>query len=262
MGMIEQNESFGRTMKRLRIALLISIPVLAFVVYLYFGVRRAREAANQTVCRATLGKLELALRNYHEMNGSFPPASIADENGKPMHSWRVLILPYLGYPEEYGRYRFDEPWNSPHNSKMERSAVAAFRCASRARHHDSPMTDYVLIVGKDTAFPGARMTTLADMQDGPENTILVAEINDSNIHWMEPRDLDAETMSFLVNDKSRPSISAPHPRGPAVAFADRIDTYRLSPTIGANTLRALTTIAGHEPIKKDKLVLENGQLGD
>jgi len=38
----------------------------------------------------------LALFNYHDDYGSYPPAYIADESGRPMHSWRVLILPYLG----------------------------------------------------------------------------------------------------------------------------------------------------------------------
>ena len=44
-----------------------------------------------------LRKSRLALHNYHQANGCFPPAYIADKNGKPMHSWRVLILPYMEY---------------------------------------------------------------------------------------------------------------------------------------------------------------------
>jgi hypothetical protein len=238
--------------------------MIAAVVYLYPRVQAAREAAYQTSCRGRLGKLELALQNYHEVHGSFPPAYIADENGKPLHSWRVLILPYLDDGKEHAQYRFDEPWNSPHNLKIEQSAATHFRCPSRTSQHLAPTTDYVLIVGKDTAFPGAGTTKLEDIQDGAENTILVAEINNSDIHWMEPRDLDAETMSFLVNDPAKPSISAPHPLGPAVVFADRIRSYRLSPSTSSNTLKALTTIAGHEPVSKDKLilVLEDGLLDD
>ena len=33
--------------------------------------------------------------NYHYECGSLPPAYIADEHGRPLHSWRVLILPYI-----------------------------------------------------------------------------------------------------------------------------------------------------------------------
>jgi hypothetical protein len=236
--------------------------MIGFVAWLYPRVQAAREAARHTACRGRLAKLELALQNYHDVHGSFPPAYLADETGKPLHSWRVLILPYFDRGKEYAEYRFDEPWNSPHNSKIEQSAATHFRCPSRTSNHLAPTTDYVLIVGKGTAFPGAGTTKLADILDGVENTILVAEINNSDIHWMEPRDLDAETMSFLVNDAARPSVSAPHPAGPAVVFADTIKSYRLSPSLSANTLKALTTIAGNEPVSKEKLILESGQLGE
>ena len=35
-----------------------------------------------------------------------------------MHSWRVLILPYLDRPDLYAEYRFDEPWDGPNNIKL------------------------------------------------------------------------------------------------------------------------------------------------
>lgn len=101
---------------------------------------------------------------------------------------------------------------------------------------------------------------MSDFTDGLENTILLVEINNSDIHWMEPRDLDFDTMSFLVNDTQRPSISAPHPTGPVVVFADSISGYRLAPSLRPETLKALLTIAGGEPVKKKSLVRStNGQ---
>ncbi|MBN1589258.1 MAG: DUF1559 domain-containing protein [Pirellulales bacterium] len=54
---------------------------------------------------------------YQNAYGELPPAAIRSKEGKAMHSWRVLILPYLG-PDEaaiYRQYRFDEPWNGPNN---------------------------------------------------------------------------------------------------------------------------------------------------
>jgi hypothetical protein len=262
-GVMEQTQPMTRPRTRGRVIVLLSIALIAFVVYACFGVLKAREAARHTACKGRLGKLQLALLNYHEVHGSFPPAYVADADGRPMHSWRVLILPYLGGEVEYKHYRFDEPWSSPHNIKIARSGVSAlFRCPSNPQGELAPQTDYVLIVGKDTAFPGATTTKLTDILDGAENTILVAELNNSDIYWMEPRDLDAGTMSFLVNDPGRRSISAPHEIGPAVVFADRITAYRLSPSISPNTLKALTTIAGNEPVSKKKLILDNGQLGN
>lgn len=44
-----------------------------------------------------------------------PPRALIDSNAKPLLSWRVLLLPDLGYPELYDLFHFDEPWDSPHN---------------------------------------------------------------------------------------------------------------------------------------------------
>ena len=116
-------------------------------------------------------------------------------------------------------------------------------------------------MGEDTLFPGASSVTLDDITDGPENTILLVEIADSDIHWMEPRDLDVDTMSFTVNDPLRPSISGPHPNGPAVVFVDRLTAYRIDSSLRPETLRALTTIAGGEPVTKDSLVRSSQWTG-
>src|SRR6478672_5330638 len=45
-------------------------------------------------CSNHLKQIGIALQNYHDVYGSFPPAYVADANGRPMHSWRVLILPF------------------------------------------------------------------------------------------------------------------------------------------------------------------------
>src|SRR5258708_2910474 len=46
------------------------------------------------ICRHHLKEIGLALQNYHDVHKCFPPAYFTDQNGRPAHSWRVLILPY------------------------------------------------------------------------------------------------------------------------------------------------------------------------
>jgi hypothetical protein len=72
-----------------------------------------------------LKQIGLALRNYHDAYGRFPPAYVADGHGPPMHSRRVLILPWLEKREIYDRYRFDEPWDGPNNRKPHDLVVPA-----------------------------------------------------------------------------------------------------------------------------------------
>ena len=252
--------------RRRRLIALISMLTLILFGFAFIAVREARESAYQTMCRGRLGKLQLALINYHEAFGSLPPAYIADADGKPMHSWRVLILPFLDARGEYASYRFDEPWDSPHNRTIADSPVKEhFRCPNRLWNPDAPTTDYVVVMGEGTAFPGAAPIKLADIKDGLPETILVTEINNSRIHWMEPRDLDFRSMSFEVNDRQRPSVSGPHLEGPGVVFGDRLTAYRLRKTLKPETLRGLLTIAGREPLDRGSLIVGAStayQIGD
>src|SRR5689334_22115089 len=101
-----------------------------------------------------------------------------------MHSWRVLILPFLDQKAIYDRYRFDEPWDGPNNRKLHDLVVSAYACPS----HPNPghATTYVAVVGPETAWPGAESRRLDEITDGHDRTIRVVEIASPSIHWMEP----------------------------------------------------------------------------
>ena len=84
--------------------------------------RIPRQAGRRSICENNLRQIALALQNYHQANGCFPPAYVADKNGKPMHSSRMLILPYVGFDDLYKAYDFTEPWDGPNNKKTESAA--------------------------------------------------------------------------------------------------------------------------------------------
>ncbi|MFN0054343.1 MAG: DUF1559 domain-containing protein [Planctomycetales bacterium] len=213
---------------------------------LHRAVRSAREAAVASEAQSPLNQIQLAFRNYHEDYGCFPPAYVVDAEGNRRHSWRALILPYIDGLELYQSYDFTESWDGPSNSRLAQRMPSVFHCPSEPPSNTH--ANYVVIGGPDTAFPGHQSTSLADFEDGPDHTMLLAEISNSNIPWLEPRDLDAATMSFSINDKSRGSISTSRRNGPYVVFADHIQAYALTKSLHPDELRALTTIRGHEPI--------------
>jgi hypothetical protein len=72
-------------------------PVIVLVVvpccWLAVAIYRTREAALDCNCQGPLNQLHVAFMNYESVHGHFPPAYIADKDGSPIHSWRVLILP-------------------------------------------------------------------------------------------------------------------------------------------------------------------------
>jgi hypothetical protein len=235
---------FGR---RTLLAVMAAAILAAIGSWFCVAVREARDAAIACHAQSHLNQLQLALRNYHAMHGCFPPAYLADTEGRPAHSWRVLILPLIEQEALYKAYRFDEPWNGPNNMKLVDRMPEIFHMPSEP--DSTAITNIVAIVGPATAFPGPKSTRINDFTDGLDNTILLTEIAASDIAWLEPRDLRAEEMSFTVNDKEKPSISCSRRRGPYVVFADSIHTYGVSPALRPDTLKALTTIAGGDKVR-------------
>lgn len=49
----------------------------------------------------------------------FPPKfPIVNERGKPLLSWRVMLLPYIGRSDLFEMFHLDEPWDSEHNIQL------------------------------------------------------------------------------------------------------------------------------------------------
>ena len=226
------------------LGILAVLIVFGLGTWLFRAIRDLRDTAIAMGSECHLNQLQLALHNYHDAHGCFPPAYLVDNKGTPIHSWRVLILPCIEENELYEAYRFDEPWNGPNNLKLADRMPQIFHMPNDPT--PASTTNIVAVVGPETAFPGSGCTRLDDFTDGLDNTILLVEITSSGICWMEPRDLRVEDMSFTVNDPKTASISSSRRRGPYVVFADSIHTYRLSPLLDPETLKALTTRAGGE----------------
>src|SRR5688572_3129584 len=54
------------------------------------------------LCPNNIRNVRTALEEYAKQHhGKYPPASVPGPDGSPWHSWRTLILPYMG---EQGRY--------------------------------------------------------------------------------------------------------------------------------------------------------------
>ncbi len=210
-------------------------------------------------CRNNLKHIMLALHNYHDAYKCFPPACIADEEGRPMHSWRVLILPYIEEQALYAAYNFNEPWNGPNNRKLAAMMPREYRCT----HADvgSPMTSYVAVTGPGTLWPGNKVLREADVRDGTANTIMCVEVADSDFNWMEPRDVTLEEL-LSADPASRPAMTSNHtdhkyffPEREAAGYVITADSdyHFLDGHPRRDDLKALFTIDGGESVDIEKL---------
>lgn len=160
------------------------------------GASSAGEAARQIQCTNNLKRIALALDAYHAAYGCLPPARIPDENGKPKHSWRMLILPFMGQQAVYDAYDFDEPWDSPKNRRLLRERPDEYACPAHVAHvgrlereQKDAYTSYVAVVGPSTAWPGSIGRRLRDVTDRTYEAVLIVESATDGIPWMEPRDM-------------------------------------------------------------------------
>jgi hypothetical protein len=192
--------------------------------------------ANAAACTENIKKIVLAMHAYHDTLGTFPPAHFADRAGRPIHSWRVLLLPFLGEKRLYDQYRFNEPWDGPHNRELAAQMPAVFRCP--ADRGDATNTSYLVVTGEGTVFPGARCRRISDVVDGTSNTILFVETTDSQINWMEPRELTYEQALAGINPQEGTGISSRHGGFAIVANVDG-SIWMLPESLSRDTLRKL-----------------------
>ena len=161
----------------------------------------------RVACSNNLKDIALALHDYHRANGCFPPAYIADKTGKPMHSWRVLILPYLDRNDLYKAYDFTEPWDGPKNKRLLAKCPQIYLCPSDPPASISVRTptSYVAVVGPRAAWEGEKPRKLGDFPGETSNTIMLVEVADPHIPWTEPRDLSLDTLG-VTDAKSPPLV--------------------------------------------------------
>jgi hypothetical protein len=235
--------------------LLFALVAVALASGVILAVRRGVSRATELHCQNNLRQIGLALANYHDTYLAFPPAR---DGG---HSWRIRALPFMWASPQYSAYDFDQPWNAENNitidtrplpSKDGELVVMGNPYGPPCDRDDPHATSYLAIVGQQAfANPDAARKP-SDILDGLENTIAVAEVAGSNVHWLSPVDLEFESMSFVINVGPH-SISSHHPSGPAVLFGDGA-VYRINPAIDPEIVRAMCTIDGGEPISRDSLV--------
>src|SRR5262245_17542929 len=88
------------------IELLVAIAIIGILIALLLpAVQQAREAARRVQCRNNLRQIALALHNYHDRCGAFPPSNVAGGNSLQTGwwSWIARVLPELDQQALYAQ---------------------------------------------------------------------------------------------------------------------------------------------------------------
>jgi hypothetical protein len=208
------------------------------------GARKVREAAARTQSQNNLKQLALAMHNYHDVTGAFPANAIYDKDGKPLLSWRVMLLPYLDQNELYKQFKLDEAWDSPHNKKLIAKIPKTFQAPAAKPKHPYG-TIYQAFVGNGAIFEGKKGIRFVDITDGTSNTIMFVEAA-NDVPWTKPEDLPFDP------DKALPKVGGLYSTpGFNAAFCDGSVRY-ISGNIKESTLKKYITRNGGEVIGPDE----------
>lgn len=210
------------------------------VALLLPAVQQARAAARRMSSTNNMKQIGLALHNYHDTYGTLPASAINDENGEPMHSWRVLLLPFLGYPHIYSQYDFNEPWDSP-NNRLLLSQIPDVYIDPTVESPGEGGTSYQTLVSDATMMNPERGSKFSDVTDGISNTILVVENTGVMVPWLQPSDTPVDDFVQGVPFKHGPV------GGTLVLLGDGSVIF-MSETTDPATLRGLSTRDGGEAV--------------
>ena len=241
--------------------IVVALVVVFFLIAILLPAVASARSDNRTICKNNLRKIALALLNYESEHGTFPPAYIVNENGQPMHSWRVLILPYVDEPDLYDQYNFDEPWDGPNNSKLLKHVPYVYRCPSH-RGRNSSSCSYVAVTGPRTMWRGGKPFAIDEITDGAGDTIMLTE-TPNPVPWTKPQDISADEFLELFADEGR---RPPLPHRIETYFVDygsflNLTTvnsrqFEISKRVSTQTVESMLTIAGGEEVDWTPLARE------
>jgi hypothetical protein len=220
---------------------LAAVVVLILLIALLLpAIRSAPQSPRRAQCMNRLHQIGIALQSYESVHHCFPPAFTVDAAGKPLHSWRTLILPFLNHKDLYDKIDLSKPWNDPVNKAAGETPLSDYSCPAS----DVPRnyTQYLAVVAPGSCFQPNQPRKRSDILDNPELTLMIVEVDSEHaVPWMSPADASEPIVLNL-----RSAAKLPHPAGIIALFASGRIRLLSAEDIKDETLKAMISIAGKD----------------
>jgi len=220
-----------------------------------FGVR---ESANRATVSNNFHQMTIGMINDADTNnGRMMAPAIHSQDGKPLLSWRVTLLPWIEQDVLYHAFHLDEPWDSAHNIQFLSSMPKIYRHPNDPEGGKLGNTCYRVFTGPATAFPDpfpdfgqfrpfydrGSCKYPASFADGTSQSILIVEAAET-VPWTKPDELPYDP------NKPLPKVGGWFRNGFHVGMGDG-SVHFVSSKVSEPTFRAAITIAGNDVLGPD-----------
>lgn len=183
------------------VELLVVIAIIGILVALLLpAVQSAREAARRMQCANNLTQLIIAVNNYQDAHGVYPPGTI--EKAGPIrseavgyhHSWVIQILPFIEQKNVYLHIDRSAGVYDPKNATVRKQGISTLTCPSSAAYAQGYST-YAAVhndqeapidqTNKGVFFLNSRVS-YEDVSDGTSQTLFIGEKHTlvGDLGWM------------------------------------------------------------------------------
>ena len=228
----------------------------------------ARESARRTQARNELKQFGLALHNFHDTYGAFPPGGTMNEEGELLHGWAVFLGMYTTYYAKDVDFRL--PWRTPPNDRTYKCQLSDFLnpsqsgpvfdsegfglCHWAGNIHVLPVRSVQLADSKAHDGYGGYVgqlkkrklaMSLEQITDGTSNTILLGTVGERFKPWGHPANVRDPALG--INRSPEGFGGPPGWHGGLFLMCDGSVKF-LSDKTDLKIMQALATPAGGETI--------------
>jgi len=225
-----------------------------FTLMVFFpSAKNALGVRQRTLGMSNAKQIADALNSYRKAYGRYPTPTVVDASGKPLYSWRVLILPQLGFAPLYNDYKLDQTWDSPTNIDLMTQMPPVYACPGNVNALAGQETNFSLVVGPGSVFPSGTSVDPDKMRDKPSETLLVVETTDGAYNWTQPGDISTSN-GIAVGTRPMVDIGGNYPDCFIAATVDG-SPVAIKKTISRGSLDSIITPDGEETVDLATLCL-------
>ncbi len=223
-----------------------SLVLVSFILF-FPSAKNALGVRQRTLGLSNVKQIADALNSYRKTYGNYPTPIVVESSGKPLYSWRVLILPQLGYASLYNDYQLDQTWDSPTNIDLMTRMPPVYACPGNLNALAGQVTNFALIIGPGSLFPSGTSVDPDVMLDKPSETLLVVETTDGAYNWTQPGDLSTSS-GIAIGSRPMVDIGGNYPDCVIAATVDG-SPIAIKKSISRASLDAIITPNGEEVVE-------------